>query len=119
MILSDLPWIMLKCLLCTIVIEVLFAFIFGIRDKKDIVNVILVNIVTNPIVVSVPVYVMIHYGMQARYVVLIILELLTVLSEGFIYYKVIKFKKINPFILALLLNLASYLIGEVINRIWI
>ena len=119
MILNDLPWMMVKCLLCTIVIEVIFGLIFRIRDKKDILNIVLVNVLTNPIVVSIPVFVMFRYGMQARYIVLIILELLTVLVEGFIYYKVLKYKKINPFVLSLLLNIASYLIGEVINKFWI
>ena len=116
MILDNLPIIMIKCLLCTIVIECIIGYIIGVRDKKDILNIILVNIVTNPIVVSIPIYVMLKYGIDARYKVLIVLEILAFLTEGIIYSKVLKTKKINPFIISLILNLGSYFIGEVINK---
>ena len=113
--LNDLPYIMIKCLLCTIIIEVIIGIIVGIRDKKDIVNIILVNILTNPIVVSLPIYIMMRYSMKARYYVLIILELLTVVVEGIIYSRVLKYKKMNSYLIAIILNIGSYFIGEVIN----
>ena len=47
--------IMIKCLLCTIVIEILIALVLNIKDKKDLLYVVLVNILTNPIVVLVPI----------------------------------------------------------------
>ena len=49
--------------------------------------------------------------------IIIVLEIITVITEGFIYSKVLDFKKINPYILSIILNLGSYLIGEVINRL--
>ena len=82
---NDLPIIMVKCLICTIIIELLIALILKIKDKKDLINIVLVNIVTNPIVVSFPIYIMILYGIKARIITLIILEILTVIIEGFIY----------------------------------
>lgn len=115
--LNDLPVIMIRCLICTIIIEVVIALIIGIRNKRDILNVIIVNILTNPIVVSLPIYIMMRYGLKARLYSLYILEVLTVLVEGLIYKKVLSFKKINPFLVALILNLGSYFIGEIINRI--
>lgn len=115
--LNDLPIIMIKCLLCTIIIEVIIGLIIGIRDKKDILNIVLVNILTNPIVVSIPIYVMIYKGINARYYTLLVLEILTVLIEGLIYSKVFKYKKINPYLVSLILNLGSYFIGELINKI--
>ena len=117
MIVNELPRIMVRCLLLTILIELVIALIIGIVKRKDLLNVILVNIVTNPLVVSLPVLVMLLYGLRARYIVLIILELLTVIFEGFIYSKVLDYKKLNPYVISLMLNLGSYLIGEVINRI--
>jgi len=42
---------MLLCLFSTIIIEVLVAILCGVRDKKDILNIILVNAFTNPLVV--------------------------------------------------------------------
>ena len=87
-----------------------------IRDKKDILNILLVNIVTNPLVVSVPVLFNVVYGLFERNICLLILEILAVLLEGIVYKKYLNFKKINPFILSILLNLSSYLVGEIINN---
>ena len=115
---DDLPLVMVKCLLCTIIIECIIGFIIGVRSKKDFINIILANIVTNPIVVSVPIYVMINYNYNARYSTLYILEVLAVIVEGFIYSKVLNYKKINPFLISLILNLGSYFVGEVINKIF-
>ena len=112
--LSELPYYMAKCLILTILIETFFAFLLGYR-KKDLLNIILVNIVTNPIVVTIPVYFNVKYGVFERNISLAILELTTLLTEGFIYFKCLERKKINPFLLSLLLNLASYLIGVFIN----
>ena len=118
MSINDLPLIMIKCLLCTIIIECIIGIIIGIRSKKDILNVILVNVITNPIVVSLPIYVMIKTSsITNRIRTLLVLEILVVLLEGFIYSKVLKYKKHNPYFISLILNLGSYIIGEVINKI--
>jgi len=116
--LSNLPYYMVRCLVCTILIETIIAFIIGIREKKDLLNVVLVQVVTNPIVVSVPILILMLYGYIPHKVVFYSLEVITVLVEGFIYYKVFNYKKINPFIVSIILNICSYLIGEVINYIW-
>ena len=84
----NIPLIMIRCLLCTIFIELAFAFIVGIRNKKDFINVILVNCITNPIVVIVPLYFNLKYGLYERRIALIVLELLTLFTEGLIYKKV-------------------------------
>lgn len=115
--LRDLPLIMIKCLLITIVIEVIIGIICGVRKKKDILNIVLVNIFTNPLVVSIPVFITVYVSFKARVPVLIILELFAFVSEGFIYKRVLDFKKINPYLLSLILNCGSYFIGELINRI--
>lgn len=115
MLINDLPYLMLKCLLCTIIIELIVGIILKIKNKKDYINIILVNIITNPLVSSIPVYFNIKFGILERNISLIILEILTILTEGFIYKKVFKFKKINPYLVSLILNMSSYLIGEIIN----
>lgn len=117
MIISNLPFIMIKCLMLTIIIEVLFAVILKIRSKYDLLNIMLANILTNPIVVSVPVFINIQYGLSQRNICLAILEILTVIVEGTLYKKYLNFKKINPYILSLILNFASFMIGELINNI--
>lgn len=112
---NDLPMIMLKCLICTILIEFVGSIIIGVRNKKDLINIILVNIMTNPLVTSIPVYFNIRYGIFERNIALGILEILTLVVEGFIYKKYLEFKKINPYMLSLILNSLSFFIGELIN----
>ena len=114
---DDLPYIMVKCLVLTIIIELVIAIIIGIRNKKDILNVILVNVFTNPLVTSIPIFIYLKYGYNAEKVSLIILEIFAFVSEGFIYSKVLKYKKLNPYLISLILNLSSYLIGVVINSL--
>lgn len=115
--LSDLPMIMIKCLVCTIAIEIIMSIILGIRNKKDLLNITLVNCVTNPLVVSLPFLFLIWKGYYYYRISFYVLELLTLVFEGYIYYKVLKYKRINPFLVSLILNLSSYFIGELINML--
>ena len=73
MLVSDLPKVMLISLSITLVIEVTIAFILKYR-RKDLINVLLVNILTNPLLNSVVVAVNFYYGLKARNMVLYILE---------------------------------------------
>lgn len=105
---------MLRALKVTILIESLVAIILGLR-KKDLLNVVLVNIMTNPLVFIIPLWVNIRYGLWPRHITLFLFEMFALLSEGYIYSKYLKYKKINPYVLSLILNLSSYLTGVVIN----
>lgn len=103
----------------TIIIELVCALIMGVRNKKDIINVILVNILTNPLVVSISFFINLRYGLINKRIAMIFLELFAFLSEGFVYNKCLEFKKYNGFILSLILNVVSYTLGIFINLlIW-
>lgn len=116
---ENLPKIMIICLVCTIIIELSLSLILGVRKKKDIVNIVLVNLLTNPLVVVIPFIVYLKYGLFYRKIILIIFEVFTLISEGYIYKKYLKYKKINCYILSLILNCSSYFIGLIINKfIW-
>lgn len=115
MLINNLPIIMFKCLMYTIIIEVIVSIILGIRERKDFINIILVNIMTNPLVTSIPVFMNIRFGILERNISLLILEVFAILSEGFVYSKYLKLKKIKPYILSIILNGASYFIGGFIN----
>lgn len=114
MILNDLPYIMLICLTFTIIIELIVALIIGIKDKHDILIIILVNIMTNPLVTSIPTYFYIEYNSNYRIISLIILEIFAFVSEGFIYNKLLNYNKKNPYIISLILNICSYTLGLII-----
>ena len=116
MIINEIPYYILRSLLFTIIIELIMALILGIRYKKDLLNVILVNLITNPIVNITVITLNIYVGLTARNYSLYILEVLVLLTEGLIYRKVLSYKKINWFLVSLILNISSFGIGEVINH---
>lgn len=118
MYINELPFIMFKCLLWTILIECTLAFLLKIKEKKDYINIILANTITNPIVVTLPIFIYYFYFNYFYYrFTFYLLEIITVILEGFIYDKYLKYKKINPYALSLILNVSSYIIGEVINHL--
>lgn len=113
---EELPKYMLLCLSITIAVEMLCSIFLGLR-KKDLVNVLLANILTNPLVVVIPIAVLFYYNRIASYISLFILEVLTVIVEGIIYKKYLNNRKINAFVLALILNVLSFLVGLVVEII--
>ena len=112
----NLPLIMLYCLSCTVIIECGIAFISGIRKAKDLLFVLLVNIMTNPLLVVLTVIVNLFFGRLWYYISLAVLEIGAVAAEGLVYKFTIK-HKLNPFLLSLILNSASFFLGLIINRI--
>jgi len=109
--------IIINSLFFTILIELCVALLLRIKNKKDIINIILVNVVTNPIVVLFPYIVGLHHGNTYRYITLLSLEIMAIIFEGFIYNKFLKYNKLNSYILSLILNIASYILGIFINNI--
>lgn len=105
------------CLICTIIIETLVALLLKINKTKDIINIILVNIMTNPVLNSL--YLLFEYKLPKDYIIisLIVMELLVFIIEGTIYKKYLSYKKLNPYIISLILNISSYTIGLLISKI--
>ena len=75
MLLMNLPKIMIICLTCTIIIECSIAFILRVKTKKDFLNILLVNVLTNPLVVSISSIIQTLYGIKIKRIVLLFLEL--------------------------------------------
>ena len=114
---EQLPILMMQYLLLTIVVEVLVAFLLGIRGKKNMVYVVLVNIITNPILNASIVYLEYQYGRDVRNLSLAIFEVVAFLVEGWIYFRCLDYKKKNGFFVSFILNVSSYLMGTIINSI--
>ena len=115
MTINEIPYYMCRSLILTIIIEVIVGIIIGIRNKKDILNIVLVNMITNPIVNIVPITLNVYVSLKARTISIYILEVIVLFTEALIYKKVLKYKKINYFLISLILNLSSYGIGEILN----
>ena len=103
-------FVLLFCAVLTVLSEVCLSILLGLR-KKDLLYVFLVNILTNPLLNAIVIYVYINFGKSMYYIVLISLELVVVLVEGLIYKKVLSYKKINWLLLSVILNVFSFLIG--------
>ena len=113
---SDLPLIMLYCLAMTVVIEAGAAYILGLRTLREQGVVLAVNIMTNPLLVSVGYCVMLFTGQAAYLIYLVAAEIAVVLAEGLVYKKMLSAER-SPFLLSLILNLFSFGLGELLNRL--
>jgi len=105
------------CLSLTIMIELIIAIIFGIRDKKDIYLVILAQVLTNPVVVLTTTFASLKFSYTVYIIIVAIMELLAIIVEGLLYKNYLKKQTINPFAFALFLNMISFIMGFVISPI--
>ena len=105
-------------LLLTLLIEWIFAFVWGFRGKKAFLLVTLVNIATNPAaVLSYWLYGM--YCGKALFVVQIGIEVVVVTAEALIYKSFAKEKDLEwkyPVLFAVLVNVLSWGIGVLCNK---
>ena len=112
---SHMPALLLRCLLCTVIIECAAAFILGLRKPDEQLTVALVNVVTNPLLVSICILVQLFYSKQVYWCVYIGLELAVFIGEALLYRAVLRRKR-DPFLLSAILNSASFFIGMLLNR---
>ena len=105
---------LLLSLVLTEIIELLCAAsLFRIRGKKDVFLILLVNVITNPLVV------ILYYALYpvANHTVLTaVLEVSAVLCEA-VYYKKYAESVRNPMLFSVSMNAASYFIGYIINML--
>ena len=111
---NDIPFIMLYCLGLTIVIEGALAFLWGVRKAADQLIVLLVNVLTNPLLVSVGYLILLRFGMAGYNIATAVMEVSVVFVEGLIYRKFLTNQK-HPLLLSLFLNAGSFLIGLGLN----
>ena len=100
---------LLLSLVLTILIEVPLAALIGIRKKKDLRLVLLVNIVTNPVVVL-SYNTLVLVTLWNLWWIKAVLEVLAVACEAW-YYKRYGTEIKHPIGLAVLLNVISFGIG--------
>ncbi len=104
-------------LLLTILIELSISTFLGIKTRNDIRIVILVNICTNPIVVYIANILKLLNNNLLYILTVIVLEIIVVFVEFRLYNKYLKNYKKSKFILSLVNNISSYMIGILINII--
>ena len=99
----------------TLVFEAGFYFLAGKRNKKDLLLLVLVNTITNPVVVLchwlVPLYTQLNAAL-----LLLPLEAFAVLTEGALYKKFgLDFKR--PYLFSLAANSFSFAMGMLLQMI--
>lgn len=106
----QIPLLLAKYLLITLFVEVGLMAVFRYK-KRDLLLSFYVNVLTNPFLVSLSMFLSLYLGHQKGLAALYFLEILAVLTEGFIYNRFLEKRKINGYLLSLILNLCSYLLG--------
>ena len=114
--LNDLPFVMLRCLVLTILIEGVFAFLLGVRTRRGQLTVLLANVMTNPLVVSLNVLFTFCFGHVGYVASTAVLEAAAFTAEALVYRRD-KPCRMNPFLLSALPNGGSYLSGLLLNSI--
>ena len=107
---------MLRAFLLTVALETLLALALGVRGKKNTAVVVLAQAVTNPPLVITLMLISMHFSFVFYCCCVAVLEIAAFLIEGAIYRSTLDYKKINPFLLSLILNVFSFSAGQVINH---
>jgi len=97
----------------TLALEAGFFLLAGMRDKKDMLLLVLVNIVTNPVVVLLYWLASVYTDWNLVFVI-IPLEIFAILIEGYCYNKYGRgFKR--PYVFSVCANMFSYWTGVLIQ----
>ncbi len=99
-------------LFLTLVFESLAGLIIGLRSPKDFLLLALVNVLTNPPLVLI--LDLVYLTGSVPWYLIAGLEIAAVLIEGLLYRKRLKFVRIHPLLLSLILNAISYTAGLLI-----
>ena len=102
-------------LVLTIVLELGFFFLAGKKNKKDLLLLVMVNILTNPAVV-VLYWLMVFYTDWNREIIKAPLEIFAVLIEGRYYKKYGKDFR-HPYLFSAAANAFSFFVGVIIQNV--
>jgi len=100
----------------TIALETGFFLLTGKRDRKDMLLLVLVNVVTNPVVVLLYLLASMYTDWNLIWVI-IPLEAFAILTEGYYYKKYGRCFK-RPYLFSAAANMFSYWIGMLIQLSW-
>jgi hypothetical protein len=107
---------LLSALVLTVLIESIIAGFLGYRTKSEIIAIICVNLITNP-VLNYLLLLNYHFSIiKAEELLVLFLELSVVLVEWRLLVYALQQKSWQLFLLSLVMNSCSYLIGVLIFR---
>lgn len=107
---------LIKSFILTFIIEYAIIKLIFIK-KKTFIPVLLVNMLTNPLVVYIY-NIMSIYSFFYKDIALVFLELLVVIVEGYVYKYLLEIKWKTALIVSFLSNIIAYLVGILINNLF-
>ncbi len=107
---KEIIWTFVICLSLTLVFEEATALIAGVRKRFDLAVIFFTNTLTNPPVVLLGLLIP-SYTDIPRPVYVILLETAVFVTEALIYRKLLYTRRPNAFLLSLILNGVSFVIG--------
>lgn len=108
--LAELLRSLLLSLTLTLVLELVGALLLGVRARRDLLLIFLVNVLTNPPLVLTLDLVYLTWGMPPWYLIAA-LELSAVGVEALLFHRRLLYSRIPPLWLSFLLNALSYFGG--------
>lgn len=104
-------------LISTIIIELVVSIIIGVRKRNDIITIIMVNTLTNPIVVFIANIVHTLKNVLLYWIIVIVIEIIVIFIEGKIYNKILRFEKLSGLKISFINNVVSFGTGLIIRII--
>ena len=102
-------------LFLAISIELFSSIVIGVRNRNDILTIVAVNSLTNPIVVFIANILNSCVGSLLYWAIIIVIEIIVIFAEGKIYNKILTFRKVTSLKLSIINNVVSFGIGIIIN----
>ncbi len=99
----------------TLFLELILAWILGIRKKRDLLTVVLVNTLTNPLLNLILLYLAASFPYSTYQWAVPLMELLIWMAEGLLFRKFLK-KLRHPFLFSACLNAVSFFGGGLLQR---
>jgi hypothetical protein len=106
----------LAALILTIVIEVFVALAFGYRHKKEMIAVVLVNLITQPALNYFLLLNSFFSLITANIQFILLLEIVVILVEWWLLVYTLKRDVTRTFALSLVMNLTSFFLGLLLFR---
>ncbi|NCB74840.1 MAG: hypothetical protein EOM51_08890 [Clostridia bacterium] len=111
----DFVWTLVVSLALTLVLETVFCLVAGLRGVRNLIILVLVNILTNPPVVLLS-SILLKTTNLPRFLIITVLELTAILVEAMCYRRCGENIR-HPFVLSFGANTFSYFTALIINHL--
>ena len=95
-------------LILTIIIELITSIIMGIKNKRELFIIILINICTNPIIVYISNIIAMVYNVTLYWFIILIMEIIVVIVEWKMIEIYMEIEKKRAFKISLINNIVSF-----------